>query len=183
MLGRSLDERVKQKIESQLGTYDLVSDVFKLEETNQRQPTESFKEIQQLARNSKTGKEGIVTNYGPHWKEQRRFMLSTLRDFGFGKSTMEDVINEEVAYFADHLAKEAAASREKGVISVQNFFNVTILNVLWRIVAGKRYDYGDSELGRILKIAADVTNTTSTPGFALMFPKKVLRTLNDFERL
>jgi hypothetical protein len=32
---------------------------------------------------------------GEYWKEQRRFALRNLRDFGFGKSSMEDAIVAE----------------------------------------------------------------------------------------
>ncbi len=32
---------------------------------------------------------------GDVWKEQRRFTLRHLRDFGFGKASMEDIIIEE----------------------------------------------------------------------------------------
>lgn len=33
---------------------------------------------------------------GPFWVEQRRFTLRHLRDFGFGKSSMEEFIMEEI---------------------------------------------------------------------------------------
>ena len=34
-------------------------------------------------------------------------MLTTLREFGFGKSSMEEVINEEVEKFRAHLERDA----------------------------------------------------------------------------
>lgn len=39
---------------------------------------------------------GIVFTHGQQWTEQRRFALKTLRDFGFGKKSMEHVILDEV---------------------------------------------------------------------------------------
>ena len=36
---------------------------------------------------------------GDTWTEQRRFTLRALRDFGFGKAGMEEVIMEELSQF------------------------------------------------------------------------------------
>ncbi len=40
---------------------------------------------------------GVIFSHGPYWRELRRFLLRNLRDFGFGKSSMEDQFLEEVA--------------------------------------------------------------------------------------
>jgi hypothetical protein len=88
------------------GELSLVSDVFKREETNSRHPDQKQTLLLKALRNSTTGTEGIINSFGKHWKEQRRFMISTLRDFGFGKSSMEVMINEEVEYFVRHLKEQ-----------------------------------------------------------------------------
>ena len=46
---------------------------------------------------------GVLFSDGPIWAEQRRFTLGTLRDFGFGKAKMEELINEEVEVFNEAL--------------------------------------------------------------------------------
>lgn len=39
--------------------------------------------------------QGLMFADGKNWKSHRRFSLKTLRDFGFGKATLETVLIEE----------------------------------------------------------------------------------------
>jgi hypothetical protein len=55
---------------------------------------------------------------GPFWVEQRRFTLRSLRDFGFGKHSMEGFIMEEV----EDTIKEM---EQKGVLQV---LDLTFIN-------------------------------------------------------
>ena len=48
---------------------------------------------------------GVVFSHGRYWKELRRFLLRNLRDFGFGKSSMEDLFHDEMAKLCQKLAK------------------------------------------------------------------------------
>lgn len=47
----------------------------------------------------------ILSDYGPDWKEHRRFALMTLRNFGLGKQSMEERILGEIAHIVDKLEK------------------------------------------------------------------------------
>ena len=40
--------------------------------------------------------QGIVNTEGSHWMIQRRFSLKTLKDFGFGRQSLEGAINTEI---------------------------------------------------------------------------------------
>jgi len=40
---------------------------------------------------------------GRHWMEQRQFVLKNLRRFGFGKTSMEGIIEEQITEFIDGL--------------------------------------------------------------------------------
>ena len=42
------------------------------------------------------GFHGIANSQGIEWQEQRRFALQNLRNLGFGKSSMEDGITDEI---------------------------------------------------------------------------------------
>ena len=65
--------------------------MFRREETNFRLPFRDMLQWLVLIRRSRDGNEGIVYGDGRKWREQRRFTIATLRDFGFGKSSMEDL--------------------------------------------------------------------------------------------
>ena len=57
---------------------------------------------------------GIICASGTPWKEVRRFVLRNLRDFGFGKSSMEEMFHTEVTQFCQMLA-----SKEGEPVSLQ----------------------------------------------------------------
>ena len=57
------------------------------------------------------------------------------RDFGFGKSNMEELIREEILQFMNHLDTELNQP-----ISLSHKFNISVVNSLWTIMTGKRHN-------------------------------------------
>ena len=94
---------------------------------------------------------GIIHNSGAVWQEQRRFALTTLRDFGFGKKGIDGIIQEEADLLIRTLLDSSSASGGAISISGQNL-NVAVVNVLWQMVASKRFDPGARETVEILDI-------------------------------
>ena len=78
----------------------------------------------------------MVSISGEAGKEQRRFALRNLRDFGFGKSGAEEIIREEFLDMAEKL--RGAEGRELGSA---HLFNVNVMNVIWRMMSGSRFGY------------------------------------------
>merc|ERR1711997_266910 len=76
---------------------------------------------------------GVILSEGKTWVEQRRFALRTLRDFGFGKQGMEELIEEEVELFKALILKNGEES-----FDFINKLNLPILNALWRLTVGER---------------------------------------------
>ncbi|XP_018400444.1 PREDICTED: probable cytochrome P450 303a1 [Cyphomyrmex costatus] len=165
------------------------------------------------------------------WVEQRRFVIRHLRDFGFGRTSMVTIIEDEALKLVEHFKKmlknnyETADARKIKtinnnnigqiyklqkdpknklneseiydefhvlknkianrklrtvadlymkaedyeevrkvsqttgmIISMHDAFGVTVLNTLWRMMAGRRYDPGDKELTHLQQILTKLLN-------------------------
>ncbi|XP_021961978.1 cytochrome P450 2J5 isoform X2 [Folsomia candida] len=95
---------------------------------------------------------GVINTEGRHWEDLRRFTLRQLRDFGFGKSTMEGLIMDELGEILDWMkSKEGLPVRD-----VKQRMAVAVVNSVWTLVTGKRYKQEDPA---ILKLTKDFTET------------------------
>ncbi|NWV90435.1 CP2D3 protein, partial [Machaerirhynchus nigripectus] len=95
----------------------------------------------------------VVARYGHLWKDQRRFALSTLRNFGLGKKSLEERVVEEAGFLCSEIKSEEGKS-----FDIHSFLNNAVCNVICTIVFGDRFDYGDEtfkRLSRLLKNSLD----------------------------
>jgi len=90
---------------------------------------------------------GIISTDGQDWAEQRRFALKHLKDFGFGKVGLHGVIQEEVDDLIDYFTKQ-----ENKDFRMETVFGVPVINVLWTIVAGRRFDREDWRVQRMMNL-------------------------------
>ena len=81
------------------------------------------------------------------WIEQRRFALKHLRDLGFGRKILDSVMVQE----ADQVIDKLLESRD-GIVEIKNTFHTAIINVLWQIVASKRFDPDHPETQQIIEM-------------------------------
>ena len=79
---------------------------------------------------------GIVATMGLFWQEQRRFTLKHLKELGFGRQKIEYFIHEECKYLIDDLSCKSL----QGDVLFDTLFNFPIINILWQIVASKKYE-------------------------------------------
>jgi hypothetical protein len=86
-----------------------------------------------------------VVQEGPGWSEQRRFALKNLRDFGFGKKSMEGILQEDVTELVDTLRNKAGVA-----FSIQRRLSLVVLSALWNIIAGERFSHDDPRYQNVL---------------------------------
>uniref|UniRef100_A0A3B3XJJ7 Cytochrome P450, family 2, subfamily X, polypeptide 9 n=1 Tax=Poecilia mexicana TaxID=48701 RepID=A0A3B3XJJ7_9TELE len=86
----------------------------------------------------------ILADYGLRWREHRRFALMTLRNFGLGKTSMEDRIHDEIQFTIKTLEQSTG-----GTLSPQVMFHNAASNIICQVLFGKRYEYND-ELIKII---------------------------------
>ncbi|MGH0130102.1 UNVERIFIED_CONTAM: hypothetical protein FKN15_006163 [Acipenser sinensis] len=110
---------------------------------------------------------GVIFGKGESWKVMRRFTLSTLRDFGMGKKTIEDRIIEEsqrlVEVFQSHKGKP---------FDPQIIINSAVSNIICSIMFGDRFDYSDTQFLNLQRILNGIVSLIVSPKTQLynMFP-------------
>ncbi len=83
---------------------------------------------------------------------------------------MDFVINEELIKFTNHLDKLIDANAN-GIVHFDAFFDLTVVNVLWRLVTGVNYPLDDPKMNRLLKLSNDQVQSTSFAfDFSIAFP-------------
>lgn len=102
---------------------------------------------------------GVMFSNGDEWKEVRRFSMRHLRDFGFGKSSMEGLIHDEVDKCLE------LVRREVGTETCLKFkLNIPILNALWKIISGEALSYDDPKLHLIVSRLNDMMTSVDIAG-------------------
>ncbi|NWY56291.1 CP2C1 protein, partial [Chionis minor] len=82
---------------------------------------------------------GFVSKNEKKWRELRRFTLTTLRDFGMGKSSMSQRVQQEAQHLVELLAKLKGDAFEP-----MTMFRHAAANVICSVVFGSRYSYSDT---------------------------------------
>ncbi|XP_029285177.1 cytochrome P450 2J2-like [Cottoperca gobio] len=89
--------------------------------------------------------QGLIFSSGNTWKQQRRFALSTLKYFGFGKKSLEPIILDEFT----HCAKDF--NSYKGMpFNPHLTINNTVSNIICSLVFGHRFEYSEEKFMKLI---------------------------------
>ncbi|XP_068458853.1 cytochrome P450 2F2-like [Clinocottus analis] len=128
---------------------------------------------QDLFVNDTTQRKGLIlADYGMSWKDQRRFALMNLRNFGMGKDSMEERIHEEIKYTMDALEKSIGKS-----MSPRIMFHNAASNIICQVLFGKRYEYDDEVIRVIVQCFTENAKLTNGPWAMLYDSFPMIRNL------
>ncbi|XP_004680659.1 PREDICTED: cytochrome P450 2C9-like isoform X2 [Condylura cristata] len=101
---------------------------------------------------------GVVSSNGKMWKEIRRFCLMTLRNFGMGKRSIEDRIQEEARCLVEELRKTNASPCDPTSILA-----CAPCNIICSIIFQNRFDYKDPVFLNLMKRFNENVSILSSP--------------------
>ncbi|NXU74768.1 CP2J6 protein, partial [Oreotrochilus melanogaster] len=94
---------------------------------------------------------GLVSSGGHLWKQQRRFALSTLRNFGLGKRSLEERIQEECRFLVDDFRDERGNPFNPHLKIIN-----AVSNIICSLTFGSRFDYHDEDFQRLLRLMDEI---------------------------
>nr|XP_055045322.1 cytochrome P450 2B4-like [Misgurnus anguillicaudatus] len=101
---------------------------------------------------------GIIMTNGHSWRQQRRFALHTLRNFGLGKKSVEERVLDEGHYLVTEMLKD-----EGTAFDPQHALQNAVSNIICSIVFGDRFEYDNKRFAYLLKILNEIFILSGSP--------------------
>ncbi|KAL8219990.1 UNVERIFIED_CONTAM: hypothetical protein K2H54_037443 [Gekko kuhli] len=111
---------------------------------------------------------GVVFTNGERWRQLRRFSLTTLRNFGMGKRSIEERIQEEARFLVEEIKKKEGLQFDPS-IPLSHISS----NVICSVVFGNRFEYEDKEFITFLDLIKKMMVLLFSPWMQLcvLFPR------------
>ncbi|CAM5128038.1 unnamed protein product [Eretmochelys imbricata] len=105
---------------------------------------------------------GIVFSNGEQWKQLRRFALTNLRNFGMGKKSIEERIQEETRFLVERLRNTHGQPFDPTL-----FLTHAVSNVICSIIFGDRFDYEDKKFVTLISLVQENDKLQHSPWTAV----------------
>lgn len=119
---------------------------------------------------------GVLFTDDEFWQEQRRFIMRHLKEFGFARRGMMELIQSEANHLLNDIKSTVKEQGGKALMPMQNIFIVYILNTLWSMMAGIRFDRDNKEIRYLQSLLNDLLQEVDMYG-ALFSHFPILRFL------
>ncbi|XP_051837816.1 cytochrome P450 2C23-like [Antechinus flavipes] len=105
---------------------------------------------------------GILSSNGERWKQIRRFSLMTMKNFGMGKRTIEERVQEEAQCLVKELQNTKAQALDPTFI-----LSCAPCNVICSILFNHRFNYDDEKFLHLMKMLNENFRLLNTPWIKL----------------
>ncbi|NXL90981.1 CP2J6 protein, partial [Alectura lathami] len=99
-----------------------------------------------------THRKGVMYSNGHLWKQQRRFVLMTMRKMGVGTKDQEHQIREEACHLVEHLRKTNGKPLDP-TLPVTH----AVLNVICALILGHRFSIEDKKFHCLIEAIDDIS--------------------------
>ncbi|XP_016914993.1 methyl farnesoate epoxidase-like isoform X1 [Apis cerana] len=107
--------------------------------------------------------QGILFTDTDVWHSQRRFALKTLKQFGFGKNSMEHILQHDAIALTNIIIE---LTKDGTIKNIRSIISAAVLSNLWLLIDGTKFDVGmeNSNLKEAINIVQDIVKSSNVSG-------------------
>uniref|UniRef100_A0A8C9P227 Cytochrome P450 n=1 Tax=Spermophilus dauricus TaxID=99837 RepID=A0A8C9P227_SPEDA len=95
----------------------------------------------------------VLATYGPAWREQQHFSMSTMHNFSLGKKSLEQWVIEEVPLYS--------LCQQGSPFNPMSLLKRAVCNVISSLIYARRFENHDQRLAKILGLLEDTLKEES----------------------